>query len=182
MNVQIKKHITYRGMAKRVTGYSARLGDVETGTLPTPQEAKDVLVPLVERACYFAFPRTVTIRSHTSFVGCDRGQWYYTAPRDFSQEQDGVRPQPSTIDGHSSAEEATVAALHHVAQNVWDGTAEDGEYLASFLPEHAYDSYGQRAFRSWVEWQLRYKAFRASGLSDSQSHTAASDYRQPVPA
>jgi len=176
MNVQIRKHTRYHGMAKRIAGYSAHLNDVQTEMLPTAQEAKDALAPLVEQACRFAFPQIVTLRGSVCFVSADRGNWYYTAPRDFSQEKDNDGYLACTIDGYATVEAATVAARFHLAQNLWDGI-EDGEALAAFVG----DKQEAATLLDWVAWQKRYKANRASGMTDVQAHTAACD-RLPVPA
>jgi hypothetical protein len=176
MPITLHKNLTYRGMRKRITGYTAQLANVEA-IGATPEEAKANVEPLIAQACTFAFARIVTLRGHVSFVGADRGRWYYTAPRDFSQEKDNSGMLACTIDGADSAEAAMIDARYHLAQNVWNGTAEDGETLAAFIA----DSKSAATFLDWVAWQLRYSAHRAAGMTDVQAHSAACD-RIPVPA
>ena len=77
---------------------------------------------------------------------------------------------PSLCSGLGTLEEAENSFRHHVAQLTWNGTL-DG---CDILPDHL-----QAEFRSWVQFQLRYRIATKRGMTDTEAHAWACDSRNP---
>lgn len=75
---------------------------------------------------------------------------------------------------HDTFEAADRAARRHLGQILWQH--EDGEKV----PECVTHPDDQKEALSWIQWQLRYRAFRRHGCDDMQAHRYASEGMDPA--
>jgi predicted Zn-dependent protease len=75
--------------------------------------------------------------------------------------------------GYKTMGDCETAARNHLAQNLINTTTgEDGQAVLLSSDERA-------DHRRYVEWQYLYKAWKAQGKTDSESHELASYYKTP---
>lgn len=80
-------------------------------------------------------------------------------------------PLWGTMCGGGDRDEVEAIARNHLAQITWGlklSEAEEEEILAFVAKKD------RREMKSWIEWQRRYDALRAQGLSDNEAHSKAS--------
>ncbi len=159
---------TIKDIRGRKLGYVAQFEDLHTVTVrATKPEAQNDLHQLIQKRCWES-SSVVNIVSARGHVGV------------FSYNLNGaVETRHVWPDGHvalSMGEEtlrqAEDAFRFDVAQLTWDWTLGDCDILPTDK---------QSEFRSWAEWQLRYKyASKILGKLDDAARLYACDTRNPV--
>ena len=160
----IRTHKTVRG---RVTGYTAYYRDLETyPARATKPEALADLVQLIDARCSdeSARVKVVCLRGHVGIF--TYGLKGYVDSRHIHPGSNS----PSLCSGLGTLEEAENSFRHHVAQLTWDGQLGPCDILPESL---------QREFRSWCEFQLRYKIAVKKGMTDVEAHSWACNSQNP---
>jgi hypothetical protein len=153
---------TVRG---RNTGkFVGRYRDVSTLEFASKESAQESLSLLIAARCDYRNTQVhiVSVRGH---VGV------FSFGLDGSIDTRHVWPNGhvSLISGDKDTREAEESFRYHVAQHTWDGTLSEPDILPADK---------QRQFRSWAEFQLRYRyATRTLGMTDWESHAYACDSR-----
>jgi hypothetical protein len=166
MKPETKKLKNARG---RITGYRATLGDgLIVCDAPTPAEA----VADCERFCVDALQRLArgtTVRrwrGHVFVVMPTLGgyaYWLDTFPDTYTVSR-----------GRETHEEAYGAALHHLAQNLWEHDEDDAAFVADLPPRVRTD------VEHWIRFQRAYKVERDRGRSDVDAHRLACEAASAV--
>ena len=145
----------------RITGYRAALGSVEAdGTTPA----------LAGEACEAATLDALQRLDNGTDVHEWRGHHYIVAPTthgwsywlDTFSSDFFMGPYPRH-------EEANGAALHHLAQHVWDHDVADDAAFTGDLPPKV-----RSEIRGWIRFQRAYKRIAAEGgRTDNEVHRLA---------
>jgi hypothetical protein len=158
MKLAITIHKT-KSMQGRIKGYKAEFREVCTDMLPTIAEAEARLLQLVEANCTRQEPKVAIAAGHVGVLSRD----LYGM----------VSLQHVWPDGHTSCSfggremnDSADDFYLHVAQCEWKGASAE---FPSYLPVSR-----QSEYRYWVEWQLKYEAGIAQGLTDNDAHRYAS--------
>jgi hypothetical protein len=142
--------------------FVGRYRDVSTLEFPSKESASEALSLLIATRCDYRSTAVniVSVRGHV-------GVFSYGLDGSVDTRHVWPNGHVSLMSGDSDMREAEDSFRYHVAQHTWDGTlAEPGVIPAD----------KQRQFRSWAEFQLRYRyATRTLGLSDTQAHSYACD-------
>lgn len=162
MKAQVKKVKDFRG--RRIVGYRASIGPIEREG-KTPAEA----IEACECAALAALARVdrgvcvKTWRGHTFVVVPTGYGWSYWLDT-FSQ---GYSVQVSS-GSDDSREHAEDAAVHHLAQQVWELSVEDDAAFTGDLPKSV-----REQIRSWIKFQRAHAKFTAEGKNDVEAHRLA---------
>ena len=147
----------------RIVGYVASIGPVQTESYAmTPTEASTAC----ERETLAALERldrgtrVFQWQGHTVVVAPTVHGWSYW----FDTLS---RTDLANHVGAPTREDAENAALHHLAQHVWEPVFDDADFLATLPPSVARD------ISRWIHFQREYTRIRAEGKSDVEAHREA---------
>jgi len=145
----------------------ASFGDIQTyEARATKPEALADLAAMVEFRCGHesANVKVVTVRGHV-------GIFSYGMNGHVDVRHIWPDGHVSLMGGCRSFQDEENSFRLHVAQHTWDGTLADSDILPACL---------QREFRSWCEFQLRYRyAQSVLRLSSGDAHGYAMDSSKP---
>lgn len=164
MQIVARKLKNARG---RITGYEAGFGPI-VAQGATPQEAQENC----ERAVRSALDRLER--------GADVARWRDRVWAVFPTVEgwsywietgcDG-RGQPARVG--ATREDATDQALHHLAQNLWEHSADDATFTQG-LPSAV-----AAQLSDWIGFQRLYVAHRSNGKTDVEAHRLACERVTP---
>lgn len=149
-----------KNMRGRITCHTATIGPFE-GQGETPALA----VEAVEGAVTNALARldegtTVRVwRGHVAIVAPSAFGWSYWIDT-------FTNPHTQETNSHDRAE-AMGKALHHLAQNVWEPSVNDREFVEGLPGDVA------REIKGWIVFQRAYEVHRATGKTDIEAHALA---------
>jgi hypothetical protein len=150
-----------------VAGYVANFQDIQTyPTRETKPEALQDLAKLVEFRCTYESTnvKVMTVCGHV-------GIFTYGLSGTVDIRHVWPDGHVSHMGGTGSFDAEENSFRHHVAQLTWDGTLATPEFLPACL---------HREFRSWCEFQLRYKyAQDVLQLAHDEAHRYACDSTKP---
>lgn len=150
----------------RIVGYTAQCGDLITGaSQPSKPEALADLAKLVafRLNSHSDDVNVIAVRGHVGIFSWELGGYVRTQ----HVWPDG---HVSLISGDKTFRTAEDSFRHHVAQQTWDGTLGPCDILPDSL---------QLEFRSWCEFQLRYRIAKSRGMTAVDAHGWACDSSNP---
>lgn len=159
----------------RCKRHQFKIGDVE-GNGPTKALAKQRAIDKATASCSGSYTPTI-ISGNDKEIAI-----VWRKPHGFFWNQLGL-PELGRLSGsldiygsgsYDTFEQAERAARRHLGQLLWQH--EDGEKV----PECVTHPDDQKETLSWIQWQLRYRAFRRNGCDDMQAHRYASEGKDPA--
>lgn len=160
----------FKSVHGKILGFIAGYCDVQTqGVYPSKELAAAKLGELIQFRCSSesATVKVISIRGHVGIFS--HGLLTGTETRHVAPGDSGACR--SVACSAETLQEAEESFRYNIAQLTWDGTLAP----CDILPDSR-----QREFRSWTEWQLRYKyAVKILARSDVQAREYANDPRNP---